>query len=181
MGTGKAKHPADPKRPESPGVKKALASGDMEALGFALTPRQRGFCKEYIIDFNGTAAAIRAGYAPRNADKQAHLLMMNKGIQTYIDHLTTSAAAKIMSVDPDYIIQGIVSIVNKEFAKDGDKLRGYELLARIKGLFIDKQEITGKDGGAIEIERRTAEEADDFTRMLKAMKKDKEKKEVHIV
>lgn len=181
----KAKHPHDPDRPESAAVRKALAKMDMEALAIALTPRQRAFCKEYTVDFNGAAAAVRAGYATKYADRQAHQLLKHKGVSTYIDHLTASKAAKIMSVDPDYVIQGIVEIVQKEVAKDGDKLRGYELLARIMGMFVDKTEITGKDGGAIEVEQRQIEEeASHVINLLNGMRKknDKtEKKEVHIV
>jgi hypothetical protein len=170
----KVKH--DPERPESPAVRKALEAMDMEALGLALTHRQRRFCEEYTVDFNGAAAAIRAGYSTNYPDRQAHQLLKNKGVSAYIDYLTASRAAKILSIDADYIVQGIVNIINEEANKAGDKLRGYELLARLKGLFIDKQEITGKDGGAIEVEnRRIEEEATDFTRMLKAMAKKKDK------
>jgi phage terminase small subunit len=174
---GKAKHPANPDRPESPAVKKALAAMDMDALADALTLRQRRFCEEYRIDFNGTAAAIRAGYAPTYADRQASQLLGNKGVSTYIEYLVASKAAQIMSVNPDYVVQGIVGVLSKDNARDGDKLRGYELLARILGMFIDKQEITGQDGGAIELEQRVQEEASDFTNMLKAMTKKGKKPE----
>ena len=177
-----AKHPHNPDRPESAAVKKALASGDMEALEKALTPRQKMFCKEYIVDFNGTAAAIRAGYATQYADRQAYQLLKHQGVVKFIEHLTLSVAAKTISVDADYIMQGIVNIIQKAEGKDGDKLRDYELLARLKGLFIDKQEITGRDGGAIEVEqRRIQEESDDFVRMIKSMMKKNEKKDVIVV
>jgi phage terminase small subunit len=170
--TGKARHPANPERPESPAVKKALASMDMEALKKALTHRQRRFCDEYAIDFNGTAAAVRAGYSKTYADRQAHQLLQHQGVTTYLEFLTASKAAKIMSVNPDYVIKGIVDIVSKEHGKDNDKLRGYELLGKILGMFVEKTELSGRDGGAIEVEqRRIDEEASDFTRMLKAMKK----------
>jgi hypothetical protein len=33
----------------------------------ALTPKQRRFVEEYLVDLNGTQAAIRAGYSPRTA------------------------------------------------------------------------------------------------------------------
>lgn len=36
-----------------------------------LTPKQEAFCLEYLVDLNGTQAAIRAGYSPRTAEKQA--------------------------------------------------------------------------------------------------------------
>lgn len=175
---GKAKAPYNPDRPESPAVKKALEKMDMDALEMALTHRQRRFCREYIIDFNGTAAAIRAGYSTTYADRQAHQLIKNRGIAAFIEYLTASQASKIMSVDADYIIQGIIKIID-EPTRAGDKLRGYELLARLKGLFIDKQELTGRDGGPIEVEqRRIDEEATDFTRMLDAMRKRKTKEGV---
>ena len=35
----------------------------------ALTPKQKLFVEEYLIDLNATQAAIRAGYSPNNADK----------------------------------------------------------------------------------------------------------------
>lgn len=177
---GKAKHPANPERPESPAVKKALADGDMEALGRALTFRQRRFCEEYTVDFNGAAAAIRAGYSTKYPDRQSYQLLNNKGVEAYCDHLTASKAAKIMSVDPDYVVQGIIKIVGKEHGKDGDKLRGYELLARILGMFVDKTELTGKDGGAIEIEqRKVEEETAQLTNMLKSMRKRTSEKDMH--
>lgn len=36
-----------------------------------LTPKQELFCKEYVIDFNATQAAIRAGYKKKAAYKTA--------------------------------------------------------------------------------------------------------------
>lgn len=176
----KAKH--NPERPESPAVRKALEAQDMAALELALTPRQRQFCKEYIVDFNGSAAAVRAGYATQYSDRQAHQLLKHKGVIAYTEHLMTSQAAKIMSVDADYIVQGIINIIQRDEGKDGDKLRGYELLARLKGLFIDKTEITGRDGEAIKIEqRRIDEEADSFLNALAIMRKKNEKKVVTVV
>lgn len=40
-----------------------------------LTPRQAAFVHEYLIDLNGTQAAIRAGYSPATADVQASQLL----------------------------------------------------------------------------------------------------------
>jgi phage terminase small subunit len=33
-----------------------------------LTPKQKRFCLEYMVDFNGTQAAIRAGYSKKTAN-----------------------------------------------------------------------------------------------------------------
>lgn len=163
----KVKH--DPERPESPAVRKALEAMDMEALGTALTHRQRRFCEEYSLDFNGAAAAVRAGYSTNYPDRQAHQLLKNKGVSTYIDYITASRASKIMSVDPDWVMQGVVKVIS-DAERAGDKLRGYELVAKILGMLTDKTEITGRDGGAIEIEqRRIEEDSNEFIRTLKAM------------
>ena len=36
-----------------------------------LPPRQRRFVAEYLVDCNGTQAAIRAGYSRKTANEQA--------------------------------------------------------------------------------------------------------------
>lgn len=51
----------------------------------ALNPRQRKFIVEYLIDFNGTKAAIRAGYTSERADQAAYQLLSNSEIMAAID------------------------------------------------------------------------------------------------
>lgn len=176
---GKARHPHDSSRPERASVRKALEAGDSKALYDALTVRQRRFAEEYVIDFNGSAAAIRAGYTPNYSDKQAYILSKHKGVAAYIDELTRSKESKIMSISPDYLIQRLTDIMNREGVRTADELRAVELAMKHLGMFIDKTEITGKDGGAIEIEnRRVEEEAQSFTDKMKMLRervlKDKE-------
>lgn len=175
-----ANHPHDSSRPVSAAVKLAVEiyreEGDIEHLRRALSPRMRTFCEEYVVDFNATAAAIRAGYAQAYADRQAYALTHHDGCIAFIDYLSSSKESKIVSISPDYVIQKVTEIVTKEGSKDGDKLRGLELLARHLGMFIDRQEITGRDGEAIQIEnQRVEEESQDFARLLNGLrKKDKE-------
>lgn len=189
-----ANHPHDKTRPESKQVLAALALCDdadsdsalkdaIETLYRALSPRQRAFAKEYVIDFNGAAAAIRAGYSKKWADRQANILKNHLGVARLIEYYTASASAKMMSIDPDYVIARVTRIINSDEAKDGDKLRGLELLARHLGMFIDRQEITGKDGDAIRIQQqKVREEADDFIATLRRMaKKSNGKKDVTLL
>src|SRR5690242_5297976 len=42
-----------------------------------LTPRQREFVAQYMIDLNATQAAVRAGYSPATAGQQADRLLKN--------------------------------------------------------------------------------------------------------
>jgi phage terminase small subunit len=174
-----ANHPHNSDRPEPRAVMEALAADDMEKLYEALTVRQKRFCEEYSIDFDGKAAAIRAGYASKWADRQAYILLKHRGVARYIDHLTQSREAKIVSVNPDYVIQQVTAIIGKPGAKDSDRLRGLELLARHLGMFIDRQELTGKNGGPLEIEQKAKEDAQSFTHLLRQLRDraEKDKKE----
>lgn len=49
-----------------------------------LTPLQKRFVEEYLVDLNATQAAIRAGYSPKYANRQAHLLLVNDRLQAFI-------------------------------------------------------------------------------------------------
>ncbi len=51
----------------------------------ALTPKQQRFVDEYLIDLNATQAAIRAGYAAKDADVQGPRLLGNVGVADAIE------------------------------------------------------------------------------------------------
>lgn len=160
-----ANAPYDPRRPERQATLQAIAAGDMDRVYLSLSPRQRAFCEEYVVDFSGKNACIRAGYSTKWADRQAALNLKHKGVSAYINHLQTSKEAKLVSVDPDYIIAQITSIIGKPGAKDSDKLRGLELLARHLGMFVERQEITTFDVNQQKVE----EEAQSFTNLLRQL------------
>jgi phage terminase small subunit len=171
---GKANYPHNPKRPEPKSVLDAIQNNDIEALTRALSVRQKRFAEEYVFDFDGKAAAIRAGYAKQFAGRQAYILLKHRGVAFYIDHLSKNKDTNITVIDPEYIVQRIIKTIDKaeDIVNLTAVLRGLELLARHKGMLTDKQEITGKDGGAIEIEnrKRAEEEAQDFTDLIKSKK-----------
>lgn len=50
-----------------------------------LTEKQKRFADEWLIDMNGTAAAIRAGYSVKSAEVTASKLLRNPKVRTYID------------------------------------------------------------------------------------------------
>lgn len=54
----------------------------------ALTDKQENFCLEYVKDFNGAQAAIRAEYAKGSARVTASKLLTNANIQERIKELT---------------------------------------------------------------------------------------------
>lgn len=52
-----------------------------------ITDKQEIFCKEYIVDFNATQAAIRAGYSKDSARVNASRMLTNANIQNRIRNL----------------------------------------------------------------------------------------------
>ena len=51
----------------------------------ALTPKQAAFCREYVVDSNGTQAAIRAGYSRGGASSQASGLLRNPKVAAALE------------------------------------------------------------------------------------------------
>lgn len=60
-----------------------------------LTARQWRFITEYLVDLNGTQAAIRAGYSPKTANEQAARLLAKASISDEVAKHCDRRAAKI--------------------------------------------------------------------------------------
>ena len=59
----------------------------VEELGKKLTERERAFVREYLVDLNGTKAAIRTGYSKKSAASQASRLLRKPEVRAYRDAL----------------------------------------------------------------------------------------------
>jgi phage terminase small subunit len=62
-------------------------SKDKEKAAEELTGKQKVFCEEYIFDFNGTRAAIKAGYSHNTASEIASENLTKPKVQAYIKEL----------------------------------------------------------------------------------------------
>ena len=60
-----------------------------------LTPRQRRFAEEYILDLNATQAAIRAGFSAATANRAGSRLLSNVDIQTEVARLQTERSKRL--------------------------------------------------------------------------------------
>ena len=49
-----------------------------------LTDKQKRFCNEYLIDLNGSAAYLRAGYRSKNPDVDCQKLLVKSSVKEYI-------------------------------------------------------------------------------------------------
>ena len=72
-----------------------------------LTDRRELFCREYIVDYVGTHAAIRAGYSEKTAKVQASQLLKDETILERIRELQKDACNALV-VSPEYVIQRAV-------------------------------------------------------------------------
>lgn len=60
-----------------------------------LTDKQKRFCEEYVVDFNGSQAAVRAGYSARSSKEHAAYLLTKHNIQAYIKELQRVTSKKL--------------------------------------------------------------------------------------
>lgn len=74
-----------------------------------LTGKQPLFVAEYLIDFNGTQAAIRAGYSKRTAKDISAENLSKPNIQKAINEAMTERINRTKA-DADYVLERLVSI-----------------------------------------------------------------------
>lgn len=60
-----------------------------------MNSQQKQFADEYLIDLNGTQAAIRAGYSPKTARVQASQLLEVEDIAQYISEKQKRISSKL--------------------------------------------------------------------------------------
>ena len=119
-----------------------------------MTRRHERFIEEYLIDFNGTAAAKRAGYRPKYASTTACRLMKDPEIRKVLQQKMAERAEK-MQLRQDTVLQ---ELKNVAFADGSDasgavgkmtsKQKALELLGKHLGLF---EGVGGKEPEQVKI------------------------------
>ena len=74
-----------------------------------MTPKQEMFCREFLIDLNGTQAAIRAGYSAKTANRIATENLSKPDIKRRIEELKQQRQEAI-GVDASYVLQRLIDI-----------------------------------------------------------------------
>lgn len=199
--TGAGRPRKDGTKPR-PKVEPATESKEPVKL-LPIQPIQRGdlnhkqwlFVREYLVDLNGTRAAIRAGYSESSAHTTAHELLRNPKVASAIDTALAEApgvtrarivdelakiafanAGEFFEWGPDGVKvkdsanltddqKSIIAEVTQTVTPGGgtirvklsDKQAALEKLGKALRLFSERVEVTGRDGGPIEIEDPHAE------------------------
>nr|MBA3766825.1 terminase small subunit [Acidobacteriota bacterium] len=102
---------------------------------------------EYVVDMNGTQAAIRAGFSENSANEQACHLLKDARVCQKIQELLDEKS-KRTQITADYLTN-IFKRIADTVPQEGDTnittwhvIKAGELLARHIGYFNDKLEIT---------------------------------------
>ncbi|KKJ78639.1 hypothetical protein WH95_00625 [Kiloniella litopenaei] len=77
-----------------------------------LTERQKRFVEEYLIDFNATQAALRAGYSPNSIKQSASRTLNNPLVQEAIEQAKADRSQRLQ-IDADYVLKGAVELFER--------------------------------------------------------------------
>lgn len=101
-----------------------------------LTPKQMRFLDEYLVDCNGTQAAIRAGYSKRTANEQAAQLLAKLSIRREIE-ARRAMLAEEAQVTSKMVIDGLLKEARREGedASHSARVAAWTQLAKHLGLF----------------------------------------------
>lgn len=118
-----------------------------------LTEKQKLFVKEYIVDLNATAAARRAGYSYKNADKIGHQLLGKTRVSEAIKNEMVHRAKKL-DITADRILNELVKLAFLDITQivSFDSKKGITLnssdkidvsaLAAVKSISHSKHDLT---------------------------------------
>lgn len=124
-----------------------------------LTRKQRKFAEEYLVDCNGTKAAIRAGYSPKTAYSIGEENLKKPELKAYIDEQLELLHSK-RTADAQEVLEYLTSVMRGEHTEqtlqlvgDGvqtitdidvsakERLKVAELIGKRYGLFKETYEI----------------------------------------
>jgi len=120
------------------------------------------FCHEYLVDYNATQAAKRAGYSDKTAYSQANRLLKNVEVLSRVRELQTEKT-KRLAISQDWVVHHLVDVIEKctkpvpvlqwdyddrimkptgEYAFDSKgATKAMELLGKHLGMYVDKVEL----------------------------------------
>ncbi len=126
-----------------------------------LSDKQKQFCLEYIKDYNGAQAAIRAGYSKKTAKEQATRLLTKDHVSEYLNELKDEIKEQTL-LSIKHLDESILLMVKKAkdvpvYDDDGKLLpvtamnfqgmgKALELYGKRLCAYMDKINHSSKDG-----------------------------------
>ena len=126
-----------------------------------LTPKQQRFVEEYLIDLNATQAAIRAGYSEKTAQEIGSENLSKPMVAKAIAEAQEKLSNKTQ-VTVEMVVQGLLNEAKdlSEGSTQSARVSAWAHLGKHLGMFKDKVEHTGKDGGPIDLSLKVVFEND---------------------
>ena len=109
-----------------------------------MNEKQINFCNEYLLDFNATKAAIRAGYSAKSAYSQVHDLLKKPEIVSMLE-AASKEKFKLIGLNTERIVAEIASIAFGEDSLPKDKIKALETLLKYELLKADKAPVVQAD------------------------------------
>lgn len=127
-----------------------------------LTAKQAAFVREYLIDLCAAKAAIRAGYSAKRADAIGYENLRKPEVAAAIQSAMKERAERVQRTADDVLmdIQKVKeSCMGEAFDQQGNAvmvdpkaaLKALELEGRHLRMFTDKVEVSGADGGPLQL------------------------------
>lgn len=102
----------------------------------SLSYKQLRWIDEYLIDFNGAAAAVRAGYSPKSARSIAHENLTKPDILAVLQ-VRQAEMAQELQITRQGVIQGLLEAVSmgREQQNPGAMVSALREVAKILGFY----------------------------------------------
>lgn len=81
-------------------------------MGELKAAKREQFCREYIIDLNGTQSAIRAGYSEKTANRIASEMLSKPDIQARIAELMQERSNRVR-IDADWVLMAAKRVYDR--------------------------------------------------------------------
>jgi len=112
----------------------------------SLNPKQKRFCKEYLVDHNATQAAIRTGYSKKTAKQMGTENLSKPAIRAEIARLSKPIEEKI-EISAEIVLRELAAYATKKkhldrTLKPTDNLTALNLLGKHFKMFTDLVEST---------------------------------------
>ena len=117
-----------------------------------LTFKQKRFCDAYLAKglTNTTECAIEAGYttsSPSATREAVRHLLKHAGVRAYLREYRPKYEESLL-ITRDYVIEKLKGIAEGS-KNDNARVGALKHLGQFLGMWVDRTEITGKDGGPV--------------------------------
>jgi phage terminase small subunit len=119
-----------------------------------MTAKQAAFVREYLVDLNGTQAAIRAGYSPATARQIADENLSKPAVREAVEAGKAARAAAV-EITAETVLRGLLAEAQADDGPmcKGGRVKAWELIGKHLGMMTErsKLEVSGDVSGLLSV------------------------------